>query len=75
VSLVVFILYLKAGSLNHQLLCLVVLVEKEIFVSWKGDLHNGNCLSLASFWWCVVIDTCMKTSLDSSTRWWICCSV
>ena len=37
-------------SHNHQLLCLVLLVEKEIFVSWKGDLHNGDCFSVASLW-------------------------
>lgn len=40
-----FILCLKARS-HNQLLDLVLLVEKEIFVNWKGDLHNGNCVLL-----------------------------
>lgn len=40
-----FVLYLRAWSHNYQLLCLVLLLEKEIFVSWKGELHKGNCIS------------------------------
>jgi len=59
------VLYLKARLHNHQLLCLVLLVEKEILVSWKGDLHNGKLKKKYMF-----LVVCSNTHFyENFTRW------